>query len=173
MWATHPKCEALNCFKLSFVHPVIYKMNSALRIRKGYHLHCSKTDPVAALSRASDIIILCVLHWGCKWGHSVLGVISLHACVCLCVHVFMLYWLWVCVLKCRISVPLQSSGCNRTGHWLHDGLRPPPPPTVGVPPRLSLFHDRIWLGSLGAVVLKQSLLFTTDFQKCTFFQQEW
>lgn len=33
----------------------------------------------------------------------------------------------------RISVPLQSFGCNETGHWLHDG----PSPTGRVP--LSLF----------------------------------
>lgn len=69
-----------------------------------------------------------------------------------CVCVYMCFCLAGCVspeectcpsiIVCvrRISVPLQSSGCNQTGHWLHDGPQPPPPPTVGAPLSLSPCH---------------------------------
>lgn len=49
-------------------------------------------------------------------------------CVCVCVYERDAW---------RISVPLQSSGCNQTGHWLHDVPKTPSTTHWGAP--LSLF----------------------------------
>ena len=58
-------------------------------------------------------------------------------------------WIGVCVCVCYISVPLQSSGCNQMGHWLHDVLKPPHTSHWGE--RLYSFHPvkHIWRHLLG------------------------
>lgn len=76
---------------------------------------------------------------------------TVYICICLCVC---LGWgergesEGVC--RWRISVPLQSSGRNEMGHWLHDG----PPPTGGAP--LPLFSlscvFAYWFGDSGCML---------------------
>ena len=89
--------------------------------------------------------------WGCnlliEWVCVCLCVcVSALLVVCLCLResvlVYLCFGVCVCVCVCvwRISVPLQSSGCNQTGHWLHDVPLPPPPPTAGAPLSLSPCH---------------------------------
>ena len=68
------------------------------------------------------------------------GCVSLSQRECSCVSMFWCVCVCVCVCVWRISVPLQSSGCNQTGHWLHDVPQPPPPPTAGAPLSLSPCH---------------------------------
>lgn len=76
------------------------------------------------------------------------GDLPMNRIVCVRPVVCLRLKLFQCVCACagyggdagRISVPLRSCGCNQTGHWLHDVLKPPPPPTEGAPHCLSPCH---------------------------------
>lgn len=121
---------------------------------------CEGPQPVCTVSKQKErqsevllvVISLCCVSRLDKGTAVRSGVISwLNRFVC--VHVCLSCWLcvsvskrvfcvsiFVCMCVWRISVPLQSSGCNQTGHWLHDVPQPPPPPTAGAPLSLSPCH---------------------------------